>query len=154
MATASSGWRWLLDAFAVDNKSINKCKKIKQTHHPVHKLSNGLDVGPNPFAMGLWVNGASRRANDQATQTLLGVYFQKVQHPEQMLQGPPLWLELVANDELPKDLNDPHACLEELAEEPCLRRLRPNSTRCPVLDVPGDLCNIWKLIVGADQVDQ
>jgi hypothetical protein len=44
----------LSDAVSVDNKSINKCKKIKQTHHHVHKLGDGLDEGPDPFAMGLW----------------------------------------------------------------------------------------------------
>jgi hypothetical protein len=75
MAMASASGDGLLDAVSVDNKSINKCKKIKQTHHHVHKLNDGLDEGPDPFAMGLWVDGAGRRANDRATRALLGVYF-------------------------------------------------------------------------------
>ncbi len=50
--------RWPLDAVAVDNKAINKCKKKKQTHHHVSQLGDGLDVGPDLFAMGLREDGA------------------------------------------------------------------------------------------------
>ncbi len=70
-----------------------------------------------------------------------------------MLQAPPPWSELVANNELPKDLDDPHACSEELAEEPCLLQLRPYVMRRPVLDVPGNACKVGQLLVGIDQVD-
>ncbi len=78
MVIATASGNGLLDADAVNSKSINKCKKLKQTHHHVHKLGDGLDVGPDLFAMGLWVDGAGRRTNDRATWALLGVYFQKV----------------------------------------------------------------------------
>ena len=111
---------WMFDAVAVDNKSINKRKKIKQTHHHIHKLSDCLDVRPDPFAVGLWVNGTGRCTNDRATRALLGVHLHEIKRPEQMPRAPPPWSELVLNNELPKDLNDPHARSEELAEEPCL----------------------------------
>ncbi len=93
------------------------------THQDNNQLGDGLDVGPELFAMGIWVDGTGRRAGDHATQAMLGVYLQKVQHPEQVLRVPPPWLELVANNELPKDLDNPHACSKELTEEPCLRQL-------------------------------
>ncbi len=93
---------WMFDAVAVDNKSINKRKKIKQTHHQVHKLGNCLDVCPDPFAVGLWVNGAGRCADN--------VHLHEIKRPEQMPRAPPPWSELVLNNELPKDLNDPHGC--------------------------------------------
>ncbi len=64
--------------------------------------------------------------------------------------GTPPWPELIANNELPKDLNDPHARSEELAEEPCLLQLQPYASRRPVLDVPGDVCEVWQLLVGFD----
>jgi hypothetical protein len=67
-----------LDAVTLIIQSINKYKKTKQTHHHVNQLGHGLDVGSDPFAMGLWVDGTGRRANNQTTQALLGVYFQKV----------------------------------------------------------------------------
>jgi hypothetical protein len=70
-----------------------------------------------------------------------------------MLRAPPPWLELVANDELPKDLDNPHACSKEFREEPCLRQLQPNATRRPVLDVSGNVCKVGQLFVGIDQVD-
>jgi hypothetical protein len=48
------------------------------THHDINQLGYGLDEGPYPFAVGLQVNGTGRRANNQATQALLGVYLHKV----------------------------------------------------------------------------
>jgi hypothetical protein len=71
--SAGGGGLWMLLPLIII--SINKCKKIKQTHHHLDQLSNGLDVGPDPFAMGLQVNGTGRQADDQATRALLGVYF-------------------------------------------------------------------------------
>ncbi len=65
-----------------------------------------------------------------------------------MLRAPPPWSELIANNELPKDLNDPHAHSKELAEEPCLLQLQPNATRRAVLDVPGNAVKAGKLHVG------
>ncbi len=76
MAMAYTSRDGLLDAVFIDIKLMNKCKKNKQTHPHVHKLSDGLNEGPDPFAIGLWVDGAGIRTNDQATQALLGVYFQ------------------------------------------------------------------------------
>jgi hypothetical protein len=103
--------------------------------------------------MGLRVYSAVRHANDQATRALLGVYLEEVLHPEQVLQAPPPWLELVANNKLPKDLDNPHACSKELAEEPCLRQLQPNLTRHLVLEVLGNVGKVWQLLVGTDQVN-
>ncbi len=71
-----------------------------------------------------------------------------------MLRAPPPRPELVLNNVLPKDLDDPHACSEELTKEPCLLSLRPYATRCPVLDIPGDVGKVWQILVGSDQVDQ
>ena len=31
---------------------------IKKTHHHINQLRNGLDKGPDPFSVGLWVDGA------------------------------------------------------------------------------------------------
>ncbi len=47
--------------------------------------------------------------------------------------------EVIAlDDELPKKLNNPHACSKELVEEPCLRQPGTDATFCLVLDVLGD----------------
>ena len=47
-----------------------------------------------------------------------------------MLWEAPPWLELVLNAKLPEeDLADPHAGSKEFAEDPSLRRPRPNATR-------------------------
>ena len=55
--------------------------------------------------------------------------------------------EVIAlDDELPKKLNDPHACSKELAEEPCLRRPGTDATFRSVLDVPGDGQEVEQLI--------
>jgi hypothetical protein len=55
--------------------------------------------------------------------------------------------EVIAlDDELPKKLNDPHACSKELAEEPCLHRPRTNAKFCSVLDIPGDGREVRQLI--------
>ncbi len=70
--------RWPLDAVAIDNKVNKQVKKIKQTHHHINQLGYGLDEGPYPFTVGLWVNGPGRRANNGATWALLGVYLHKV----------------------------------------------------------------------------
>ncbi len=29
---------------------------IKKTHHHINQFGNGLDEGPDPFSVGLWVN--------------------------------------------------------------------------------------------------
>jgi hypothetical protein len=70
-----------------------------------------------------------------------------------VLWATPPWLELVADDELPKDFDDPHARSKELAEERCLLQLLPHATRCPVLDVPGNVYEVRQLLVGFDQVN-
>jgi hypothetical protein len=70
-----------------------------------------------------------------------------------MLRALSPWPELVANNKLPKDLDDPNARSEELSEEPCLLQLRPYATRRPVLDVPGEVCEVRELLVGFDLVD-
>jgi hypothetical protein len=87
--------RWALDAVAVNNKSINKCKKIKQTHQHVHKLGDCHNVRPDPFAVGLQVDGAGRCADNRAARALLGVHLHKIKRPEQMLQAPLLSLSLL-----------------------------------------------------------
>jgi hypothetical protein len=55
--------------------------------------------------------------------------------------------EVIAlDDELPKKLNDPHACSKELAEEPCLRQPGTVAMFCLVLDVPGDGREVGQLV--------
>ncbi len=55
--------------------------------------------------------------------------------------------EVIALDnELPKRLNDPHACSKELVEEPCLRRPGTDATFCSVLDVPGNGREVGQLV--------
>jgi hypothetical protein len=59
--------------------------------------------------------------------------------------------EVIAlDDELPKKLNNPHACSKELAEEPCLRQPGTNVTFCLVLDVPGDGREVGQLVDNID----
>ncbi len=55
--------------------------------------------------------------------------------------------EVIAlEDELPKNLNDPHTCSKELAEEPCLHQPETNATFCSILDVPGDGREVGQLV--------
>ena len=46
---------------------------IKKTHHHINQLRNGLDEGPDPFSVGLRVDGAVGRADDRTPRALLGV---------------------------------------------------------------------------------
>ncbi len=99
----------------------------KSTHHDVHELGNGVDECPDPFSMGLSVDGAIGRANGHAPRALLGVYLQEVERPEQVLGASTPWSELITNDELPDDLDHSLACSKELVKEPSLGR-RPAPT--------------------------
>ena len=103
-----------------DGHSFDEKKDItiKYTHHQINQLENGLNEGPDPFSVGLWVDGAIRHANGRAPRALLGVK----KGPEQVLRAPPHRTELIANDELPDSFHDPNACSEELAKELCLSR--------------------------------
>ncbi len=65
-----------------------------------------------------------------------------------------LWVETVSSDELSEDLNGPHARSEELVEEQCFHGHRPNVARRPVLDVLGDVENVWHLVYCIKQVRQ
>jgi hypothetical protein len=53
---------------------------------------------------------------------------------------------IALDNELPKKLNNPHACSKELAEEPCLRRPLTNATFRLVLDVLGDGREVGQLV--------
>ncbi len=46
---------------------------IKKTHHHINQLRNGFDEGPDPFSVGLQVDGAVGRADGRAPWALLGV---------------------------------------------------------------------------------
>ena len=46
---------------------------IKKTHHHINQLRNGLDEGPDPFLVGLRVDGAVGRADGRTPRALLGV---------------------------------------------------------------------------------
>ncbi len=46
---------------------------IKKTHHHINQFGNGLDEGPDPFSVGLWVDGAVGHADCRAPRALLGV---------------------------------------------------------------------------------
>ncbi len=52
---------------------IEKDTTIKYTHHHINQLCNGLDEGPDPFLVGLWVNGTVGCANNRTPRALLGV---------------------------------------------------------------------------------
>jgi hypothetical protein len=112
---------------------MNKNNYIN-AHHHLHKLGDGLDEGPDPFSVGLRVDGAAGRAGDHTPRTLLGLYLHNMKGQKEMLWAATLWVETVPNNELPEDLDDPHAHSEELAEEPCLCGCQPDAT----LDVLGD----------------
>ena len=93
----------------------------KSTHHYVHELGDGVNERPDPFSMGLCVNGAVGCADERTPWALLWVDLKEVERPKQMLWAPTPWSELVTNDELPNELNNSFACSEELAKEPGLR---------------------------------
>ena len=93
----------------------------KSTHHYVHELGNGVNERPDPFSMGLCVNGAVGCADKRTPWALLRVDLKEVERPEQMLWVPTPWSELVTNDELPDELADSFTCSEVLAKEPGLR---------------------------------
>ena len=46
---------------------------IKKTHDHINQLQNGFDEGPDPFSVGLWVDGAIGRTNGRAPWVLFGV---------------------------------------------------------------------------------
>ena len=46
---------------------------IKKTHDHINQLRNGLNEGPDPFSVGLRVDGAIGRADGRAPWALLGV---------------------------------------------------------------------------------
>jgi hypothetical protein len=55
--------------------------------------------------------------------------------------------EVIALDnELPKELNNPHAHSKELTEEPCLRQPGTNAMFCSVLDVPDNGQEVGQLV--------
>ena len=54
----------------------------KNTHHNVHELGDGVDERPDPFSMGLRVDGAIGRADNRAPRALLGIDLEKVERPE------------------------------------------------------------------------
>jgi hypothetical protein len=123
------------------------------THHHIHKLGDGLHEHPYPIcggSLGQWRRQMRQRLSnpDPAWDTPSEKITSRASAP-----GNPPWLELVANNKLPKDLDNPCACSKELTEEPCLHWLRPNATRCLVLDVLGNVREVGQLLVGTVQVD-
>ncbi len=40
------------------------------THHHVEQVGNGVDKHPDPLAVGLWVDGAGRRADGRTPRAL------------------------------------------------------------------------------------
>jgi hypothetical protein len=106
------------------------------------KLLNGIDVSPDPLAVGLRVNGAGRCANGRTPWALLGVHLHKMKGPKQVLRAATLWEEGVPLEQLPYFSDDKRARPEKLPEVPCPRRHRADTVRCPVLDVPGQCLEI------------
>ncbi len=47
------------------------------THHDVNQIRNVVDERPYPFAVGCWVKGAGRQADNRASRALLGVHLHK-----------------------------------------------------------------------------
>ena len=64
-----------------------KCK----TYHYIHELRDGLDEGPDPFPMGLWINGAAKCANGHTARGLQGVNLEKIIGPKKMFWAAALW---------------------------------------------------------------
>ncbi len=93
----------------------------KSTHHYVHELGNGINERPDPFLMGLCINGAIGCADECTPWALLWVDLKEVEHPKQMLWAPTPWSELVTDGEFPNELDNSFACSKELAKEPGLR---------------------------------
>ena len=60
---------WSGDHSFVEKKDTT----IKKTHHHINQLQNGLDEGPDPFSVGLRVDGAVGRADGRTPRALLGV---------------------------------------------------------------------------------
>jgi hypothetical protein len=57
----------------VATRLIKKDTTIKYTYHHINQLRNGLDEGPDPFPVGLWVDGTVGCTNDHTPWALLGV---------------------------------------------------------------------------------
>ncbi len=60
-----------------------------RTPPPSSLLSNGFDEGPNPFLMGLWVDGTSGHAYGRTLGALLGVDLDEIEGPKQKPGWPP-----------------------------------------------------------------
>jgi hypothetical protein len=56
-----------------DHSLKKKDTTIKKTHHHINQLRNDLDKGPDPFSVGLRVDGAVGRADGRTPRALLGV---------------------------------------------------------------------------------
>jgi hypothetical protein len=65
----------------------------KSTRHYVNELGDCINERPDPFSMGLCINGTIGCTNNRTPWALLGVDLKEVEHPEQMLWAPTPWLE-------------------------------------------------------------
>ena len=74
----------ILDLFSVPSSHVI-------THHYVHQLGDGLDVGPYPFLVGLWINAATGHTNGHTPWGLQGVNLEEMKSSKQMLWVAILW---------------------------------------------------------------
>ena len=69
------------------------------TYHKVDELRNGLDEGPDPLPVGLWVDASVQPADDSTPRALLRVDFQEVEGPEEVPRAAPARADLFAKEE-------------------------------------------------------
>jgi len=97
------------------------------THHNVDQVGDGINERPDPLAVGLWVDGAGRRADGRTPRALLGVHLHKMKGPKQILWAATLREEGVPLEQLPNFFNDKQARPKKLMEVPLLRRHRADT---------------------------
>ena len=106
---------FILSATGSGNPPRHFCN-VSKTYHNVDQIGNGVDEHPDPLVVGLWVDGAGRRADGQTPRALLGAHLEKVQCPKQMLRAATLWEEGVLLKQLPCFFDDEHARPKKLTE--------------------------------------
>ena len=79
------------------------------SYHNVDQVGDGVDKRPDPLAVGLRADGASRRANGRTPRALLGVLLHEMKGPKQVLRAAILWEEGVPLEQLPYFFDDKHA---------------------------------------------
>ena len=86
------------------------------THHIVDKFRDGVDERPDPLAVGLWVDGATRCSDGRTSRGLQGVSLEKMKCPKKMFWAATLWEDVFFQEHAPHLAHDEQACAKCLTE--------------------------------------